>query len=370
MNCPDAQTRRAFALALVDGTGTGAHHAATTVLVTQRYGIAAAGVVALAATGRLAGMALILRYETRAASEAELARLFRTLVQVMALASILTIVAAAWAPVWVVLLTGSVWAATNSASSSLAVSAVPREVIRYAPWSLNGAAIGATLVGAAIAASPLAGVIAGVLVELAQLLEPRLARPWSFPAIHGVPLRSVLVSMGRGFTMAALTYGPVLLYAALTTTLVGPVWVGPAMAAYAVGSLCAGRLDQLLPCWRRWPTLLVLAAASLSMWLLAVHPLGLIGGRFVGGALMFAAGGRLLRSALGEDGARTTTKLAATTTGLGIGAGVSAAVYGLAVDAFGLSHAVLGGVVVTLGVVGALSARARKGEHRTADQES
>ena len=49
----------------------------------------------------------------------------------MTLASMATIAAAAWGPIWSVIGLGLVWSAANSGSSTLAVSLIPSQVVRF-----------------------------------------------------------------------------------------------------------------------------------------------------------------------------------------------------------------------------------------------
>jgi hypothetical protein len=312
-------------LALVDGAGTGAYLAATSILLTTTAGPAAAGTaLAIGATGRVAALVWLSRLTRTDAPATTAHRAYLLATALMVGGGIAGLWAASVGAALAVGLLGIISGAGNNLTSTLAATARDGQMVSFYPLLMLGGAG-----GAAVAATVLARGLPLWLLTLllaAQLIEPILIRPYQ-RLLRARPALTVVTGDAlKGAALAAASYGPLTAYAVLVTTAHGPRWVGPAMAAYAAGATLAAPLDRHLSTLSaryrqdRWGGTVLLAAAGALTWAAGTTVAGVLAGRAAAGTLMFLAQGRLLRSVFETTGG-SAARAAATSTGLGVGAG-------------------------------------------------
>lgn len=357
------QRKAAVTLALVDGSGSGMVLAVVGVLAAQRFGLTRAGVVfSCGAAGRLLVPSLFWWRQRRPALHPH--RDFFVLVAAMVGASVAFMAAAAWQTWPVAAAAAVVFAATNSAVSAAAQAAMPSRAVSHAPLVIVGHALGALAASAAFAIAPTAVVVVATVVTLTQFAEPVLLRNIPLPPLAPTPLGVVVHTGSKGLVLAACTYGPLVVYAPLVAATAGPNWVGPAMAAYALGGLLAPRLDKVIPGGDRWVTVLALGVVGVSAWALATTPVLVLLSRFASAAVLFVAQGRLMRLALHGDldpQASRPTAVAAVFTGFGVGGALAATpVTALAAT---LGVPAMAGVLATVTLAAALVSWGLAGRH-------
>jgi hypothetical protein len=347
--------QRVFSLGFLDGTGTGIQIAVVGVVIAERFGLAAAGLVlGVSSLGRF-GSPLVFWAMDRhpGVGSGEMHRLFRWAVVGMTVTSLGVVGSAVWLAPWVTVAVGLVWALCNSVSTIIATTAVPDSIHGYGPVTIVGTAVGAW-VGAAAIADGVDGGVGGVaavavaVLLLLQLAEVPLIASVTFRSVTQVSPLETVRHAGKGFAVAVLTYGPVVVYQALTLTIASVEWVGWAMAAYAAGALLAIPVSRRLAGFHTFGGLLLLGAVGVGVWAVALNGPLLLATRFVSGLVLFIAQGRLISIAYGDDGKASTARLAGSSTGLGIGASVGAVIaarlaadYSVSVMAFALTAATL-----------------------------
>lgn len=352
-------TGRALAgAAFVDGVGSGAINASLTVLVAQRFGLVAVGLsVGLSALGRLSALGVSRWLEHHARSSAQLSAAYDGLVAAMVLAALGLLALAEVGPYWTVLVGVVVLTTLNTVTSALLLHRAPERVMHFGPTSMAGQAAGAAGAAWGLALGGTVGVVMIVFLVVSQWSQIILVGHRGFSPLHHepVPWRELTVPGARALVLALCTYGPLGIYAALTRDVTSLIWVGPAMALYALGGLAAPRLDARLPVFRRWPSLCLLGAVSVGTWALAFNGPSLLLARLVAGATIFVAQGRLFQQAQEERPGLAV--ISATSVGLGLGAGLGAIGAGalaatvgvpvMGVVLAGVTVAVSGGVAVT-----------------------
>jgi MFS family permease len=327
----ESTSQRVFSLAYVDGIGTGIQNVVVGVIIAQRFGLPAAGLVlGLSSLGRFSSP-LVFWFMDRhpAVGNNEMHRLFRWSIVGMTSTSLAVVSAAIWSQPWVVVSFGFLWASFNSVSSIIGTSAVPKAINGFGPWSMAGTATGAWLGALVVAGGTDDGipVAAGVVVAgflLFQLVEIPLLRSIEFARVTPVNLLETLRHGGKGLVLATLTYGPLVVYQALTLKVASVEWVGWAMVAYAAGAITAIPFGRRLRGFNTFPGVLLLGAVGVGVWMLAINGPAFLLTRFIGGLVLFTAQGRLLHLAYGGDGKASTARLAGSSTGLGLGAAIGA----------------------------------------------
>jgi hypothetical protein len=318
-----------MAVAVVDGCGTGLHAVVVAIVLERRFGLTAAALVlAATAVGRLLSPVLAWVSERSEVTLRGASRRFSALIVVMVVSSAASMAAAIW---WSPLVTAgllTLWAMANYTTTAQASVAAAGRIMQFGPLGIVGVCLGAFagtgVLELAERSVPAAVAVAAVVVGV-QLGEPRLLSGVLTPAPVATQGGGEAVGyLAKGFVLAALAYGPLVIYASLATSAASLAWVGWAMASYAAGALWAGWLDRRLRAFDQWPGPLVWAALGVAPWIWAVSGPLMVSGRFLSGACLFVAQGRLLRQGLRgtRGGPPSATRVAATQTGLGIGASV------------------------------------------------
>jgi hypothetical protein len=358
---PQPNTRtRVLAAAFSDGIGTGVLVAVSTVLVAGQHGVVAAGVaVAASSLSRVGSVAAARALQNRTRSAGSVAATFSAVVWVMTLSSLVTVASAANGPLWMTVGALALFSLCNNLSTGYVNHEGRGDLIRLGPAGIAGQATGALygagvlLVAASLPAwGSVAAVGAGLLVQLVQL--PLMRRVgFSLPP-QPEPWEALLRPLTRGFSLAALTYGPLGIYAVLVVETASLGWVGPSMVAYAVGALAAPMLDRRLDVGRQFPMLYLVAAAGVFTWSFAFSGPLVLTGRFLSGALLFTAQGRFLRSVAATS--KGPTPLVTATVGLGLGAGAGSYAAGVLADELSVPGmgVVFGAVTVVVAVVAQL----------------
>jgi hypothetical protein len=361
-----------LAAAFSDATGTGVVVSVSTVLIAAQHGVVAAGVaVAASSLSRAASVVTARALQDRTRSARSVAATFRAVVWVMTLASLVAVSSSAKGPLWLTVCGLALFSLCNNLSTGYVNHEGGDDLVRLGPAGICGQATGAMYgAGVLLVASSLpswgsaAAVGAGLLVQLLQL--PLMRRVGFSLAPKPDPWGTLLRPLTRGFSLAALTYGPLGIYAVLVVETASLAWVGPSMIAYAAGALAAQMLDRRLGVGRQFPMLYLVAAAGVFTWSFAFSgPLVLVG-RFLSGALLFTAQGRFLRSVASTGGG--PTPLVAATVGLGLGAGAGSYVAGIL--ATGLSVPSMGVVFGAVTAVLAVLAQLCRGLQRTCPEPS
>jgi hypothetical protein len=338
---------------VADGVGTGALFAAALVVVAERHGVVAAGVVAAgAAVGRLVSLWLSRHLQPHLSSPQRVVSAFSLLVWVMVAASAGVMVAAVWGPLWLVLVLWAVFSASNNLSTAFVNHEGGEFIVQLGPAGMVGQFAGA-LYGAAVVSAADGGWSAGWLVVLGLSFLVQLAQLPLMRSVGFSPSDTVRVAWGalrgpfvRGVVLALCAYGHLGLYAALVADVAGAGWVGWSMGAYAAGALCAPWLDRRLGVGRSVPGLFVLASLGAATWVFAVSGVWVVLGRMVAGALLFVAQGRLMRVVAADRSG--PSGLVAVSVGLGVGMGVAGVWTGVMVGWWGVQWSGLVAAAVTL----------------------
>lgn len=322
-----SKQKRAYSVGFIDGLGTGIQISVAGVLVAQRFGLGATGIVfGVGGLGRFFSPALFWWMDRQTADSDRIHRIFAVLAWVMTATSLGVVATAAWGPLWSPIVIGVLWAFVNSSTTIIASSAVPKALVGYGPWAMVGSAIGA-VVGAmsfVIGNSFIAALMVAGVLSL-QVLEPPLLSIVEFAKVFPVSILETARHIGKGFILASLTYGPLMVYQALTLQVASTVWVGWAMVVYAIGALSAIPFSKTLRGFRTFPSILLLGVVGVGVWSFAFSGPLLLLGRFMSGLFLFVAQGRLLQlSYHSHNGESSTLRLAGMNTGLGLGAAVGA----------------------------------------------
>lgn len=314
---------RAYSVGFVDGAGTGIQFAVAGVLIAERFGLGAAGFVfGVGGLARFFGPALFWWLDRKGGGSKLFHRIFFFLVAMMTATSLGVVSAAAWGPLWIIFIVGFLWAFFNSCSTIIASSAVPKALFGYGPMAMVGSALGA-LVGifAITGRNTVLGILVVGAILALQMLEPWLLSSVRFSQVAPATIFETIRHAGKGFILAGLTYGPLIIYQALTIKVASESWVGWSMVVYAAGALCAIPLSKRMRRIDSFPEILFLGAVGVGVWGFAVGGPLLLVGRFLSGLFLFLAQGRLLQlSYHTEDGNASTLRLAGMNTGLGLGA--------------------------------------------------
>jgi hypothetical protein len=323
-----ARIRKLSWLFILDGAGTGVHAALLAVIVAQRYSVAAAGLVGIGYAGRVVALAVARRFDHLRLTSARLASRFSWWCTAMVLVSLTSLACAAVGPVVFALAGNVVYIAANTVTSSLAISLAPDEQARMAPIAITGQVIGAAVATIYVISPGWPVALLAAVVVLAQLAEPLLLAGFTFPAVHKSSAGNVGSALWHAGLLSFLSYGPLAIYPVLVIMATGPVWVVPAMVIYCAGGLCAARVSAWFPSKVGWPGILLLSAAGVLTWALAINVPGLLIGRFLSGVVLFIAQGQMYRQLIGDGTSASISQssLVAVSLGLGLGCGLGAVV--------------------------------------------
>lgn len=327
-------------LALVDGAGSGAYLAAVSILLLANHTPAQTGAaVALGSLGRILSLLWAGLLTRGGADRTSARRAYLSGIILMTFGAIAGVYYASAGSVATVAVLGVLSGAGNNLTSTLAATARKGQMTSFYPTLIVGGGAGAAYATYLIQnGSPLVWVYALLALQLA---EPLLIRPYQkalVPRPKGLLMASDTL---RAATLSSAAYGPLAVYAVLVTSSVGPQYVGLAMVAYSCGAAAAAAVDRLLErhvkFWQHdsWRTVTAVAAAGVLTWALASSLPGLLAGRLAAGVLMFLAQGMLLRSRF-ESASGSEARVASTSAGLGIGAGLGGVAATLLAQSFGI----------------------------------
>lgn len=354
--------------AAAHGIGIGAYSAALAIQLTTTRSISAAAVAIAAGAAGRAGTALWIGRALRAGTRTHQTRnLHLASIAILVAGASASLNAAGRMSLTAVALLSILQGAGSNLATLLASTSRPGQMVSYSPMVQAGSVAGAMSAGALAAfGAPLWPVHLMVLVHL---LEPALIRPYLGDIAPRARIRPLI---GRSFAAAALaaaSYGPLWIYAALVTDTLGPAYVGAAQAMYAAGALGADPVDRLLAKRSRtyresgWAVTVALAAAGAATWVVSGHVEGMLLGRCAAGTLMFLSQGRLMREgAENPDGG--VTRAAATSAGLGVGSAFGAIGAGWLAGRYGAGSMGLYLALITLTLAPAGAAAGRLGGMR------
>lgn len=331
VNALDKPKMRIYSLAYIDGISFGALDVLVGVFVAERFGIFAAGLVfGFGALSRALSPFLFTWMEKKRFGSDATHKIFRLLIVILVLSSILSAVAAAWFSMWIIIPSFLLWSIMHSSTSTISLSVSPRMIVGYGPFMMVGAATGA-LVGTFLLQfgrqeNPYVAVSCAILVLVFPLLAPLLIRFAKFHTFHSSHFGDVIRYVAKGFLLALFTYGPLFIYQALTIQVASPSWVGWAMVVYAAGALLAPVVKNRVWFPRTYRGILVLGVFGVATWGFAFSGPLILVGRFISALTLFVAEGTLLQSSFkGNEGEKVSTlRMSGALTGLEIGGAVSA----------------------------------------------
>lgn len=362
-NFKNSPKQRVFSLALIDGTGTGIQNAAVGVIAAQRFGIAAAGLVlGLGAAGRFASPVVFwLMDRGHGEDDTRTHLLFKWAVTAMTLMSVAVVASSIWSSMWLITIAGIGWSLSNSISTIVATTATPEGITGYGPVSIVGVGVGAWVAALILATQggsiTFAGFMILTAILLAQFFEIPLLSSIKFKPVTQAPVRETVRHAGKGIVYASITYGPLMIYQALTVQIASVNWVGWSMLTYAAGALLAIPASRKLTHINKFSTILLFGAAGVGVWMFAVNGPLLLATRFISGFFLFIGQGRLLRLAYESKGKASTSRLAGASTGLGLGASIGAVVAAELADQY--TPFVMAAVLTVAALVTALAATLR-----------
>lgn len=288
------------------GVAAGSIHSSLALLVGVRHGVGAAG---LTSAGSAVGLLLSVLVERR-----HLITSLRTRSRLSAMMSLLALGVIGFAPWWVAPLAMCAMGLFPMLVSTALLHEQPAGIPSGSAMKMAGSMVSLSIGGvlARLGTTPVL-LFAAIALALTATIrgsgtssqtpdispQEKASRLWVFP-----------------FLLALTAYGPLMLFATLVSLELSSVWIGPAAAAYTLGSFVAGRLlvgRDISPA-----KCALLAALASSVWIVGFSsvPVMLLM-RFVSGVALFIAQGAALSrsSRLG-----TKADLAASLVALSIGA--------------------------------------------------
>lgn len=229
-----ANQRFLYSVAVLNGFGTGIVASVVVVLAAERFGLLAAGMMmGFAAAGRL--LPLLWFHIHPQSTVNRQSRAFSSLVVYMVASSVAVVAAAMYGPFFSVVALVVLSTSLNLGVSSMLNYHGGTRVVAVGPFSMVGAAAGATLGGAALLAGSWLVIIAGagLVLQLGQI--PALRR-FGFRDDPPVAQVTQWLFVRQGLLLAVCCYGPLAGYSAYVVEVASKLWVGPAMIAYAGGA--------------------------------------------------------------------------------------------------------------------------------------
>lgn len=333
MNRNSPYTHRLNALmacSLLNGLGTGLLNTVVALEITNRFGLTAAGLaLGTAMLGRILLMRFFVFVDSKLSTPDSYRAVFRQVVFGMVFSAVALSVAAAVAPLAVVIVLGVPASALNSLVSTLLQHQAGDRVENLPAVSMAGTAVGA-LVAVPLVSSVSHGSALILLLLLSQLFQVR-TRNFTPPPSKAEAPKMQHTAFLRGLVLAGSSFGPLVIYAALVTHSSGSHLVGPTNLTFALGALAAPRVSRALPHRGSTAAALLFGAINAATWMyVGGSAISLLSLRFISGVTAFSAQGRLLSAA--GDSPHPTSAILATSTGLAVGTGASSILAGTLAD--------------------------------------